>query len=205
MARQALQSAQIATAGDLKLTAMKSEIAKVNLLSSIDMHSNDDHGHTHHSTGDYGLKQALEGAVSHISYAATSPDASENVKAFSVEFTTRAKNVMDRCDLITALSGDIEASKSLEEVNLLAPELRNLARANVHGEDLDGDGVVGSAPGEYGLIQLRRDIESMIGKEDPPYTTVQRWYLFNLIRLPDGSWKFRKTKSDTHYSNSGGY
>jgi hypothetical protein len=83
----------------------------------------------------------------------------------------------------------------------------NIARANIHGEDLDGDGIVGSSANEYGMAQLRRDIERMIAREDPPYTTVNKWYLFNLIRLPDGSWIFRKrqsTASNDPYGGGGG-
>ena len=61
---------------------------------------------------------------------------------------------------------------------------------------------------EYGLMQLRRDIESMIAREDPPYATVTSWYLFNLIRLPDGSWIFRKrhttSAADDPYGSGGG-
>ena len=110
-------------------------------------------------------------------------------------------------DLITALSRDINRSASLQEAELLAPEIEMLARANLHGEDLDGDGRIGSSPDEYGLLQLRRDIESMIAREDPPYATVSSWYLFNLIRLPDGSWIFRNryaNEVDDPYGGGGG-
>ena len=32
----------------------------------------------------------------------------------------------------------------------------------------------------------------MIGREKPPYVTVDQWYLFNLVRLPNGKWVFDK-------------
>ncbi len=152
----------------------------------------------------YGVKQALSEAVSHISFAATSPDATANVQAFSDEFSANALGVLDRCDLITALSRDITNSGAVTEAVLLAPDIATLARANIYGEDLDGDGRIGTSPGEHGLMQLRRDLESMLARENPPYSTVNAWYLFNLIRMPDGSWIFRDLSS-AYGGGGGGY
>ncbi len=67
-----------------------------------------------------------------------------------------------------------------------------------------GDGVIGSSPGEYGLKQLRADLWTMIDREDPPYTTVDSWYLFNLVRLPSGEWILRKL-SGKPSGRAGGY
>ena len=33
----------------------------------------------------------------------------------------------------------------------------------------------------------------LVAREDPPYETVDRWYLFNLVRLPSGEWIFRRS------------
>ena len=71
-------------------------------------------------------------------------------------------------------------------------EIAKLAQANLSGDDSNGDGVVGSAPSEYGLLQLRKELQDMIGREKPPYVTVDQWYLFNLVRLPNGKWVFDK-------------
>ena len=184
-AAEALSQAGEAVATGDDLNGIQSSIARVSLLTAGAATADD-------SQNRYGLKQGLNGAVSHITFAATSPDATTNTKAFAEAFAVKAAGVFDRCDLIVALSGDILTSASVEEAVLLAPEVEKLARANVHGEDLDGDGRIGSSPSEYGLVQLRREIEGMLAREDPPYRTVSSWYLFNLIRLPDGSWIFRK-------------
>lgn len=194
LAEKSLKSAQTAVLENLELKTVKKQIAHVSRLSSSGQES-----------GKYGLKEALTEAVNHISYAATSPDASANVKAFSDAFAGKAGNIVDRCDLITTLNGDIRVSQSLEEVHLLTPEILKLVRANIQGEDLDGDGIPGASPGEYGMVQLRHEIEEMIAREDPPYSTVPRWYLFNLIRLPDGSWMFRKRQRTVHEGSGGGY
>ena len=84
------------------------------------------------------------------------------------------------------------ASTSEKEASLLVGEIAKLAQANLIGDDSNGDGVVGSAPSEYGLLQLRRELEDMIAREKPPYVTVDQWYLFNLVRLPNGKWVFDK-------------
>jgi hypothetical protein len=199
-AAESLKYAQAASDGSRDLSRIKTDIAHARTLSDGDAMGNE-------QKAQYGVKQALAGAVSHIAYAATSPDATANTRAFADGFATNAAGVIDRCDLITALSSDISATESVEEAGLLAPEIQKLARANIRGEDLDGDGIVGSSANEYGLVQLRRDIEGMIAREDPPYATVNAWYLFNLIRLPDGSWMFRKrqtTNSDDPYGGGGG-
>jgi hypothetical protein len=200
MAGEALDYAQTAAGGNRDLNQIQTDIAKASLLSIGPPAAEGE-------ATQYGVKQALAGAVSHITYAATSPDATANARVFADGFAANAAGVLDRCDLIAALSSDIHASESLEEAQLLSPEIEKLARANLHGEDLDGDGRIGSYPDEYGLLQLRQDIESMIAREDPAYTTVGKWYLFNLIRLPDGSWKFRSRNvydDDDPYAGGGG-
>jgi len=70
-----------------------------------------------------------------------------------------------------------------------------LSQANLNGQDVDGDGVIGNQVNEYGMRQLRRDLDALVNRESPPYTTVDRWYLFNLVRLPSGDWLFRKRDS----------
>jgi hypothetical protein len=44
----------------------------------------------------------------------------------------------------------------------------------------------------------------MLARENPPYSTVNAWYLFNLIRMPDGSWIFRDLSS-AYGGGGGGY
>lgn len=197
-AAESLKHAQAAADGSRDLKRIKTNISLAGMLCDGEAMENE-------SKGQYGVKQALAGAVSHITYAATSPDATANTRAFADSFAANAAGVMDRCDLITALSSDIKGTDSVEEAGLLAPEIEKLARANLHGEDLDGNGIVGSYADEYGLAQLRREIEGMIAREDPPDATVNKWYLFNLIRLPDGSWIFRnRYGSDTDDPYGGG-
>ena len=111
-------------------------------------------------------------AAHHIIYAAESPDASANVRDSAQAFSDNATYVLNRCDLITALGDEILNSSSTQEAQLLSQELLKLTNANWSGDDSDGDGVVGSTPEEYGLKQLRAQLQAMIDREDRPYTTV---------------------------------
>jgi hypothetical protein len=197
-AAEAEESAQAAVGGNLDLEGIKADIARARMIT--------DATSAPKGKGEkYGVKQALSAAVDHIGYAAAAADATANVKSFAKGFGPDAAGVLDRCDLIVALSGDVGASASKEQAELLAQQIEKLTRANIHGEDLDGDGVIGSRPDEYGLEQLRRDIDAMIAREDPPYTTMDTWYLFNLIRLPNGLWKLRKKPVNPQTTGGGGY
>ncbi len=141
---------------------------------------------------DFGVKQAIVMAANHITFAATSDDATVNVQQAAPVFAAHITRVVERCELIVLLGKDVEASTSAKEAAVSVVELGKLTQANVSGDDANGDGVVGSTPSEYGLVQLRKELEAMIARENPRYVTVPQWYLFNLVRLPNGRWVFDK-------------
>lgn len=140
----------------------------------------------------FGVRHALSEAGHHLNYAATSADASENIKQSVEGFNRDMDAVLERCDLIRVLGNDVRAATVREEGEVLAHEILLLVRANYFGEDANGDGVVGSTPAGYGLVQLRKELQVVVDREDPPYQPVDRWYLFNLVRLPSGEWVFQQ-------------
>lgn len=144
------------------------------------------------STNEFGLKHSLVMAANHISFAATSPDASPNVQQSAPVFARDTVRVVERCELIGLLGKDVDASTSVDEAKLLAGEIATLARANLQGEDADKDGEAGKQPAEFGMKQLRAELDGIIARENPPYRTVEQWYLFNLVLLPNGRWVFDK-------------
>jgi hypothetical protein len=144
------------------------------------------------SEDEFGLKHSLIMASNHISFAATSPDASPNVQQSAPVFARDTVRVVERCELIGLLGKDVAASVSVEEAQLLAGEIESLAQANLGGEDANKDGVIGAVPAEFGMKQLRAQLDGIIARETPPYRTVDQWYLFNLVRLPNGRWVFDK-------------
>jgi hypothetical protein len=141
---------------------------------------------------DFGVRQALAMAVSHISFAATSDDASANVQKAAPIFAADAARVIERCDLVGLLARDVAGSQSIREAQVNAAEIAKLTQANLSGDDSNGDGKVGDVPSEYGMLQLRAELDAMTARERPRYVTVDRWYLFNLVRLPNGRWVFDK-------------
>jgi hypothetical protein len=140
----------------------------------------------------FGVKESMIMAVNHITFAATSDDATLNVQKSAPGFAADSARVIERCELITLLSKDVQASTTLNEAAVSVSEIARLAQANLAGDDSNGDGFAGSVPSEYGLLQLRKELEAVIARENPAYVTVDQWYLFNLVRLPNGKWVFDK-------------
>ncbi len=132
----------------------------------------------------YGLKHALFESVKHINFAANAEDASDNVKRGAQRFEAAADGVLNRCDLISLLANDVLVTNSLDEGRVLAGQINQLAATNL--------GASNSA--EVGVVQLRALLDDMINSEDPKYETVDRWYLFHLVRLPNcnSCWAWRK-------------
>jgi hypothetical protein len=176
-AKEAYDSAKSANA-DADLVQLKAHIAAA--VSATDSQDN------------FGVRQSVTMAANHISFAATSADASANVIQFAPTFATDTAAVVERCNYIGLLGKDVASSASLKEASVLAQEILNLARANVEGDVSKGDAAAGSAPSKYGVVQLRTEVQAMIARESPPYRTVDQWYLFNLVRLPNGRWVFDK-------------
>jgi hypothetical protein len=144
------------------------------------------------SVDNFGVRQSVTMAANHISFAATSADASDNVIRFAPTFATDTAALVERCNYIDLLGKDVASAGSLKDASLLAEEILKLARANVDGTDSNDDGATGSASSKYGLVQLRTEVKAMLDREKPSYRTVDQWYLFNLVRLPNGRWVFDK-------------
>ena len=146
---------------------------------------------------DHSFQESLQESANHLSFAAESADASPNVRANAGRFSASVEGVLARNDLINLYIRESKTSASMADTWQYADELRKLVTANLNGQDLDANGYIGDTPSEYGVRQLRRDLDAMIAAENPPYRTVERWYLFNLIRLPNGDWMFNRNKSGT--------
>ncbi len=140
----------------------------------------------------FGLKQSLVLAANHISFAATSDDASDNVRQAAPSFAKDISPIVERCELVALLGKDVDATQSKQEAAVLVEEILKLTLANVAGDDADHDGKPGAAAAEYGVKQVREEFDAMIAREKPSYRTVDQWYLFNLVRLPSGRWVFDK-------------
>ncbi len=177
----ALEAAKRAAAPGQSMPAIRAGLERVNAITN--------------NEGKFPLSKAVVEALNHVQYAADSDDASPNIKAGSRAFADRAAGIVLRSELIRQYTADAKASTSLEEVQQFAQEIERLAVANVLGEDTNGDDRI-SEPREYGVRQIQAELDAMVSRENPPYATVDRWYLFNLIRLPNGNWIFRRSGSN---------
>ena len=173
------------TLADARAAAGAADLAQLKSQVALAVNAND-------NLENFGVKQSLVMAANHISFAATSSDASANVIRFAQDFKNDIAAVIGRCDYIDLLGKDVAASSSTKEAALLVQEIVKAAAANVDGDDSGGRGVKGSIPADFGMRQLRAELQAMIAREDPPYRTVDDWYLFNLVRLPNGLWVFDK-------------
>lgn len=196
----ALRNARDATQPGKRVDQVQASLRRV--MADVDASASAERGAER-----YGLRQALRGAIDHMVFAADVDDASKNVKSSVPVFVENAAPVLARCDSIMAFGKEAVASTNPDEVKVLAAEILRMTQANLEGVDTDGNGVIGSRRDEYGLKQLRRDIVAMTERENPPYTTVSTWYLFNLIRLPSGIWIFRERTDAVggHHGGSSSY
>lgn len=142
----------------------------------------------------YGAIRALGGVIDHINFAAQSDDASQNVINSAATFSVHARPVLDRLKLAAETARLAERSRGTEFAGL-TEELQGMLDQCLHGADLDGDGIIGGTPEEFGLTQLRNEISVMLRSEDPPYHPLGRKYVLGLIRLPNGQWAYKFDRS----------
>lgn len=129
----------------------------------------------------YGLRRATAEATTHLALAGKVNDATDNVRRTVLETNTKAQEIIDRIDELT---GYIEAglqADNIPELEIISEEI-NLLMKTIAGD---------SEQTSYGLHNFRADIEAMVAREDPDYETVDRYYLFSLIKLPGGEWGFK--------------
>src|SRR6202012_4437084 len=103
------------------------------------------------SQDDFGVKESIVMAVNHVSFAATSDDASLNVQKSAPQFAADSAHLVERCDLIALLSKDVAASASVKEASVSVTEIAKLAQANLSGDD--------------GVLALRKGLEAMVAGE----------------------------------------
>lgn len=126
----------------------------------------------------YGLTRALVGSVSHLEYAATSDKASANVKETVPVIAKKAQQMASSSNQLKIFAQEALKATTDAEMDALLSEFVATAKKIRQGDQQN-----------YGLVQFRQDVQAMADKErNPAYTTVDSYYLFNLIRLKSGKW-----------------
>lgn len=133
----------------------------------------------------YGVRRGTAEAMTHLKLASSVFDATNNVQRTIAQTSVHAQDILDRTDELSVyLDAGLKAD-NMVELEVIAEEIGLLVTAISGGPEF---------PNVYGLYNLRQDIENMIAREDPPYEVVDSYYLFNLVRLPDGQWGFGSRK-----------
>jgi len=135
---------------------------------------------------EYGLRRATAEATTHLRLAADVFDASANVQRTVTRTNIKAKEIIDKSDELSAFLEVGLETDNIEELEIIAEEITLLVNAIAGGPENESS---------YGLYNFREDIENMVAREDPPYETVDSYYLFNLVKLPDGQWGFGSRRS----------
>ena len=144
----------------------------------------------------FGLKRAFSEAMDHLEFAASSTAASANFRDSMPKITRIGTSIGDRIDLVALLANDVQTTNSAANGWPLVQEVQELSNAVLNGAEIDGKAPVGSSEGEYGLRQLRNEIAAMTAREQPAYVPVTEKWLFGLIRLSNGQWKFDFAEAD---------
>lgn len=129
----------------------------------------------------YGIRRGTAEAMTHLTLSAGVFDATANVQRTVAQTNVRAQDILDSSDELAVYIDAGLASSDPVELEIIAEEVSLLVRSIAGGPEY---------PDIYGLYNLRRDIQEMIAREDPPYEVVDAYFLFNLVRLPSGEWGF---------------
>lgn len=143
---------------------------------------------------DYGAIRALESAIEHLEYAATSGDASQNVVASVAALSEIGLALTDRlrAAAVRAKSGGVNDPAALDRI---AIELRSTLRVAIDGSDANGNGEIEATAPEAGIEQLHAQLNAMLTREtDPVYEPVPTKYVLGLVRLPDGRWVYQSLR-----------
>lgn len=141
----------------------------------------------------YSLVESVQEVENHIKYSATSDDASENVRLFAQSLSSMIEPVVSSSRLISLFVSEANGITDITQMQEVTEAIYLACETNWGRK---------SASNATGVFFLRNEIDDMIARENPPYATVDRWYLFNIFRLGNGSWIFRSPKGDT---NNGSY
>ncbi|WP_299872929.1 hypothetical protein [uncultured Cocleimonas sp.] len=142
----------------------------------------------------YGLVRAVTESIAHLQYAATSDDASVNLRKTVPTIVNKARQIASSSNQLKVFGQAAVNASSINEFTALNNEFLKTAK------QINGDG----SSSTYNLKQFKKEILAMVSKEKPAYTTVDSYYLLNLIRLPNGKWAFSSKPKDDD-STDGGY
>jgi hypothetical protein len=139
---------------------------------------------------DYGAIRALEGAVEHLEYAATSDDASTNIVGSVAQLSEAGIAIVGRLKQASERARTADR-RNVAAMNQAALDVRSSLTAALHGFDADANGVIDASAAEAGLEQFHVALDAALAREaNPSYEPLERRYLLGVVRLPNGKWGF---------------
>jgi hypothetical protein len=129
----------------------------------------------------YGAIRALEGAIEHLEYAATSDDASVNLVTTIAQLTGMGGRIVERLRDAAARAKSAD-TRQAAELDRTALELRAALKTIALGSD---------ANEPVGLEQFQAQLDAMLAREtNPKYQPLPEKFLLGLIRMPNGKWRY---------------
>jgi hypothetical protein len=148
---------------------------------------------------DYGAVRALESAVEHLEYAATSDDASQNIVSSVATLAELGFSILERLRTVANQAASVN-ERDVMALDHAALELRAHLRTLSLGSDIDADGRVDADADEAGMLQLRTELNAMLAREsNPSYEPLPRKYVLGLVKLPTGKWGFSFARNRPTY------
>jgi len=139
---------------------------------------------------DYGAVRALEGAIEHLEYAATSEDASLNIVSSVAVLSELGLAIAERLKSAVALAGTAD-ERERAALDKAAIDLRSALHFAARGLDANGNGRIDPVTAEAGIDQLQTELQAMLNREtNPAYEPLPRKYVLGLVKLPNGKWSF---------------
>lgn len=109
----------------------------------------------------YGVLQAANGITKHINLAATSRDASDNIKKHAVHVSTTANNTKTRAAEILEHAEQVLQSTSAEVAASHITMINDLAQQLIQGLDANDDGKISWHDGEGGIMVAEKHMGAM--------------------------------------------
>lgn len=122
-------------------------------------------------TSNYGMRRLFAESLVHLNVASEIFDASLNVRRTMAELRVKGQQILNRIDELEVFLDSALASDDIDELKIYAEEIASLM-GQISGQSDNSS--------DYGILQFRRDIEAMIAREDPPYQTINKFYLFSI-------------------------
>ena len=114
----------------------------------------------------FGVISAANGTIKHINIAASTEDASKNVRAHAVHVATSAQNTLVRANQILAIGKKILDASTARDAADHGSELVRLADQLLAGADANSDGKISWSENEGGLNTAAKHMMLMAKGED---------------------------------------